>query len=202
MIKIETMKSLSLLIFFICSCSQFNGGKQHLPHNLEEAVSSSFRSEENKDRDKYQHPGETLAFFGIRPEMTVIEISPGAGYYTEILAPYLAPEGQYVMAVPRLPSHPPAFLIENEKKLQDILMSQNEIQSKTKFIPFEPVSSRNRIQKSYADLVVSFNSVHNWVATNSTAMAFRFFHDVLKSGGTLGIVQHRIFALQIIQNFG
>ena len=174
------------------SCSQTKTWDRDLPETLDAAVNSSSRSPENEQRDEYQHPGDTLVFFGIKPEMTVIEISPGAGYFTEILAPYLAPKGHYVMAVPRLPSRPPAFLIENEKKLQDILMSQRDIQSKTKFIPFEPVTVRNKIQKSYADLVLSFNSVHNWVATNTTSMAFKFFHDVLKQGGTLGIVQHRI----------
>lgn len=189
-------------LFFICfslilfSCSQTKTWDRALPENLDAAVNSSARSPENEKRDEYQHPGDTLVFFGIRPEMTVIEISPGAGYFTEILAPYLAPKGQYAMAVPRLPSRPSASLIENEKKLQDILISQKDIQSKAKFIPFEPVSDRNKIQKNYADLVLSFNSVHNWVATNSTAMSFKFFYDVLKPEGILGIVQHRISPLK------
>ncbi len=191
------MKLIHFFFFLILiSCSQTKTWDRALPENLDAAVNSSSRSPENEKRDEYQHPGDTLVFFGIRPEMTVIEISPGAGYYTEILAPYLAPLGQYVMAVPRLPSHPPAFLIENEKKLQDILISQKDIQSKTKFIPFEPVSTRNRIQKSYADMVLTFNSVHNWVATKTTSMAFKFFYDVLKPEGILGIVQHRISPLK------
>jgi predicted methyltransferase len=187
-----TQKYIILLIFALSSCSFFkkNDGPPPLPDNLEGAVHSDFRSKENSERDEFQHPGETLAFFGIKPNMTVMEISPGAGFYTEILAPYLAKEGQYVMAVPRMPSNPSQVLIEHEKKLQDILISHPEIQSKTRFVAFEPLNKRNLVKAGFTDMVLSFNSVHNWVATNSTKMAFKFFYTVLKPGGTLGIVQH------------
>jgi predicted methyltransferase len=183
--------SLSLIL---ASCSHFKHKQEEpiLPNSLEEAVSSSFRDEENSDRDEYQHPKETLDFFGISPQMTVVEISPGAGYYTEILAPYLAREGQYVIVSPRLPSHPPAFLLENERKLQDILLRHQEVQAKTKFVPFEPMNKRNSTKPAFADMVLTFGSVHNWVATQSTGFAFKFFYDVLKPGGILGVVQHRI----------
>lgn len=186
--------SFLLIILFLISCSQTKKNTEisELPGSLEAAVNASSRADENSERDEYQHPKETLEFFGIKSDMTVVEISPGAGYYTEILAPFLAKEGNYVIAVPRMPSNPPPFLIENEKKLQNILMSHQDIQTKTRIIPFEAISKRNKIKPGFADLVVSFNSVHNWVASKSTAMAFKLFHDLLKQGGVLGIVQHRI----------
>lgn len=182
-----------LITVFLFSCSQVRQRQSDaaLPRTLEEAVNSDFRIQENVERDEYQHPLETLTFFGVKRNMTVAEISPGAGYYTEILAPYLAEEGQYVMVVPRLPSRPPALLIENEKKLQDILVSNPAIQSKTKFVPFEPISKRNRIQTDYVDVIISNSSVHNWVASKSTTAAFELFYKMLKPGGVLGIVQHR-----------
>lgn len=190
------LKVLILSSLFIFSCSQMknNGGEVILPDSLDEAINSSARAEENEDRDEYQHPRETLEFFGLKPDMTVVEISPGAGYYTEILAPFLAKQGQYVIVIPRMPSNPPQFLIENEKKLQNILISHKDIQAKTRFIPFEPISKRNKVKPESADLVLTFNSVHNWVASNSTTMSFKLFYDLLKPSGVLGVVQHRIAA--------
>ena len=180
------------LSFSSCSFMKQAHEEPPIPGSLEEAVEASARSEENSDRDEYQHPKETLEFFGVRPEMTVVEISPGAGYFTEILAPYLARQGQYVMAIPRIPPNPPAFLLENEKKLQDILLRHEEVKAKSKFIPFEPIDKRNRTKKDFADMVITFSTVHNWVAKNETSSSLKFCHDILKKGGILGIVQHRV----------
>lgn len=188
------LRLATIVCLFSISCSQV---KQYhtdapIPNSLEEAVDSSARARENVERDEYQHPKETLEFFGVKPDATVVEISPGAGYYTEILAPYLAKNGQYVMAVPRLPSRPPQFMIQNEKKIQEILLRHHEVQTKTQLIPFEPLNKRNKTKKDFADLVVTFNTVHTWVAKNSIRESFKFMFDILKPGGTLGIVQHRI----------
>jgi predicted methyltransferase len=183
-----------LFIVLLSSCSLFKKEKQEapIPESLEAAVESDFRAKENTERDEYQHPKETLEFFGLKPEMSVVEISPGAGYFTEIIAPYLAKLGHYYMATPRLPSNPPAFLIEHEQKLQDILLRNPEVKTSAKFIPFEPLDNRNRIKKDFADMVLSFNSFHNWIAKNEQVMALKFCYDVLKPNGVLGIVQHRI----------
>lgn len=189
------MKYLLFIVALCCSsCSQFKKSNEDLPlpGSLEEAVLSEVRTEANADRDIYQHPKETLEFFGVRPDMTIVELSPGAGFFTEILAPYLAREGQYVMAIPRIPPNRPALLLENEKKLQEILLRQQAVMAKTKFIPFEPIDKRNRTKRDFADLVVTFNTVHNWVANDFTKTALKFSHDILKKGGVLGIVQHRV----------
>lgn len=187
--KIALIISLLLL-----SCSQFRkkSGEASIPESLGGATNSSSRSSENIERDQYQHPEETLEFFGIKPEMTVVEITPGAGYYTEILAPYLAKSGQYVIVVPRMPSRPPSFMLENERKLQDILLRHREVMAKTKFIPFEETDKKNKIKAGFADMVVSFNSVHNWVASKNAPFSFKFFYNVLKPGGILGLTQHRV----------
>lgn len=185
------MKLLLLLLLFACT-HRDHKGELPIPESLEEAVNSSERTKENTERDEYQHPLETLAFFGVSPEMAVVEISPGAGYYTEILAPYLAKSGQYYMAVPRMTPNPPAVLIENERKLQEILLRHSEVRAKTKLIPLEPTDKRNKLKSEYADVVLSFNHIHNWLAKNEAQMAFKFSFDVLKPGGTFGVVQHRI----------
>ncbi|HXH74251.1 MAG TPA: hypothetical protein VNJ08_04755 [Bacteriovoracaceae bacterium] len=86
------MKILLLMMISLVSisCSQVKKeSNKALPLSLEEAIASTNRNPENKKRDIYRHPQQTLEFFGIQPHMTVVEISPGAGWYTEILAPYL-----------------------------------------------------------------------------------------------------------------
>jgi predicted methyltransferase len=187
-------KSSYLLFLILLSCAQLKNSNGQLPppESLEEAVHSSSRAEENSRRDEYQHPLETLQYFGLKPNMTVVEITPGAGYFTEILAPYLAKNGQYAMVVPRLTSRPPAFMVDNERKLQEILLRHQDVQNKTRFIPFEPLNQRNKTRPDYADLIVSFNNVHNWVAQRMEDKAFQLFYDILKPGGVLGIVQHRL----------
>jgi predicted methyltransferase len=124
--------------------------------------------------------------------MTVIEVSPGSGYYTEILAPFLAQRGQYFMAIPRMTDRPTPLAVENEKKLQEILLRKPEVQANSKFVPLEPIDKRNRTKPEFADAVLVFNTLHNWVARNEVESSLKFAHEVLRPGGTLGIIQHRI----------
>lgn len=178
---------------YLCSCThRYPDTKAALPQSIEAAVESDFRAPENSDRDKYQHPEETLSFFGLKPDMTVVEVSPGSGYFTEILAFYLSEAGQLYLSIPRMPPKPPLILIENEKKIQDILLRHSQVQNKTKLIPFESADKRNRIPKDFADAVVTFNTIHNMMAKNSAYDSFKIFYELLKPGGTLGIVQHRV----------
>lgn len=183
---------IACFLLFSCSQTKQYHSDARIPENLDDAINSPVRFSDNEDRDEYQHPKETLEFFGISPEMTVVEISPGAGYFTEILAPYLARNGQYVMAVPRLPSNPPPVMIQNERKIQEILLRHSEVQTKTKLIPFEPLNKRNKTKRDFADMVLTFNHVHNWVAKKSAPQSFKFVYDILKPGGVFGVVQHRI----------
>ncbi len=186
------MKTLFLFLLIFSCTHRDHKGELPIPESLEDAVKSSERSEENTDRDEYQHPMETIAFFEVKPEMSVVEISPGAGYYTEILAPYLAKSGQYFMAVPRMTPHPPAVVIENERKLQEILLRHSEVRAKTKLIPLEPTDKRNKLKAGFADVVLSFSHIHNWLAKDEADMSFKFCFDVLRPGGIMGVVQHRI----------
>ncbi len=183
---------LSMLFLFSCSLFKKKNVEPTLPDSLASAVNSGARAEENSDRDEFQHPFETLSFFGIQPAMTVAEISPGAGYYTEILAPYLAKQGQYLIVMPRMTSRPSAIMVQNEQKLQDILIRYSAVQAKARIIPFEPMNKRNGTKAASVDMVLTFNNLHNWIATNTLNMSFKFIKDVLKPGGTFGIVQHRI----------
>lgn len=168
--------------------------ERQLPTNLEDAINNPDRFSEHKVRDAYQHPLETLNFFGLNQKMTVLEIAPGAGYYTEILAPYLAPEGQYMMAVPRIPSRRSRtlVLVNNEKKIQEIIMRFEAVKKNIRFIPLELPDERNKTKTEFADMVVVFNNIHNFVAKNEAKMVFELIHATLKPHGLLGITQHRI----------
>lgn len=162
---------------------------------LDAAIAGEHRSDENRARDKYRHPKETLEFFGFRPNMTVVEIWPGTGWYTEILAPALKEKGKLYAA--QYSVNPKAsyqrryfgaflsMLGGNPKVYGDVEVTHF-------YFPYElklgPAGS--------ADLVVTFRNAHNWVTgegndANFGPMAFKAIYDVLKPGGVLGLVDHR-----------
>ncbi len=103
---IAIRKSLLLLMLGFFATAPLVARAETKDDRLKEVIAGSHRSEENKARDKYRHPLETLSFFGIRPDMTVVEIYPGRGWYTEILAPYLKDSGTlYAAEHPGDPSY-------------------------------------------------------------------------------------------------
>lgn len=159
-----------------------------LPKTLEESVSSSFRTQEFTKRDMYRHPLETLKFFGVTPEMNVVEISPSAGWYTEILAPFLAEKGHYVAATP-VAEKP--YQIENEAKLKAFMAKYPQVSSKMETAMFNPPSEIKLPADGSADMVLTFRNVHNWMTVKSEKAAFKAFFKVLKPGGILGVVEHR-----------
>ncbi len=153
-----------------------------LPTSLEEAVASTLRTPENMKRDIYRHPSQTLAFFGITPNMTVVEIQPATGWYTEILAPYLASGGQYVAATPKGKEDP---------KFTEWIKAHPEVGSKVVVGDFSLPASTQMVAPGTADMVLTFRNVHNWMKKKNEKVAFAAFFKALKPGGTLGVVEHR-----------
>ncbi len=161
---------------------------------LDDAMSGEHRSAENKARDKYRHPKETLAFFGFRSDMTVVEIWPGGGWYTEVLAPALKENGKlYAVQYSVNPQHSyqrryfGAFLTkagESPDVFRDVIVTAMDFPYQLNIAPH-----------GTADLVVTFRNAHNWVSSGyhkaSAQLAFQAMFDVLKPGGVLGIVDHR-----------
>lgn len=150
---------------------------------LQAAIDGPWRSPANRARDAYRHPAQTLAFFGLRPTDHVIEISPGAGWYTEILAPYLRAQGQYVAA-----SAPPAPGRANP--LEALFLADPAHYDRAELREYDPKAPQLGPPAS-ADLVLTFRNVHNWVAAGTAPAYFKAFFDVLRPGGTLGVVDHR-----------
>ncbi|MNK11958.1 hypothetical protein D3C87_300090 [compost metagenome] len=155
------------------------------PKTVEEAVNSTFRVEENKKRDIYRHPVETLNFFGVAPEMTVVEIWPSGGWYTQILAPLLVTNGKYIIADP--PADPNGYTT----KRVEWLASHPEIGAKVEATQFLPPTHLDIAPENSADMVLTFRNVHNWGSKKNQELAFAAFFKALKPGGTLGVVEHR-----------
>ena len=152
---------------------------------LAKAVAAEHRSPNFVERDKYRHPQEVLEFAGIKPSMTVVEVSPGGGYWTEILGPYLKDKGTYYTALS-------ARAMENwNKKLADNKAHWGDIKvtefTKDKY-DIAPAGS--------ADLVITSRNVHNWMGAGFANEAFAAFYKALKPGGILSVEEHRASTAQ------
>ena len=157
---------------------------------IDKVMVGEHRAQANKARDKYRHPKETLLFFGLRPEMTVVEISPSRGWYTEILAPVLRDAGQYYAAVAAVTEKTPDAMKKNDADYRAMLAASPDLFGKVKFSVLTPGALQVAPPGS-ADMVLTFRNVHNWAKAGTADAMFKAFHDALKSGGTLGVVEHR-----------
>lgn len=157
---------------------------------LDTVIQGTHRAEANRERDQYRHPKETLLFFGLRPDMTVVEISPANGWYTEIIGPLLKIQGQFYAAVPALTDDMPGAMKSRDAAYRQMLKSAPELYGEptinTYYAPV-PVFAPDGV----ADLVVTFRNVHNWAKAGYTQSMFKGFYQALKTGGVLGVVEHR-----------
>ncbi|HKU12954.1 MAG TPA: methyltransferase domain-containing protein [Steroidobacteraceae bacterium] len=155
---------------------------------LAKAVADDNRTPAMAARDKYRHPQEVLEFAGIKPSMTVVEIAPGGGYWTEILGPYLKEKGTYYTAVsPASASERAAKAKEAwEKKLADHKAHWGDVKV-TEF----GRGSYDVAPAGSADLVMTSRNVHNWMGAGFADEAFAAFYKALKPGGILSVEEHR-----------
>ena len=156
---------------------------------LKAVVKGDQRSTENKARDKYRHPVETLAFFGIRPDMTVVELWPFGGWYTEILAPYVKGTGTYYAAAMD-PASDKSGDAKYNAELKTVLDKSPELYGGVKWSVLAPNKYAVAPDGS-ADLVVTFRNVHNWVWSGMAKDVFAAAFRALKPGGILGVEEHR-----------
>lgn len=159
---------------------------------LDQVLAGDWRSPENKARDTYRHPKQTLEFFGIKAGDTVIEITPGGnGWYTEVLAPLLKGSGTYEAAIAQ--DSASDYTRKNNEKLRAKLQEKPAQYGEVKLIEFDPKAPVLGAPAS-ADVVLTFRNVHNWTEDGGAAPMFKAFFDALKPGGTLGVVDHRAAA--------
>ena len=152
-------------------------------------LGGAHRSRDNVVRDPWRHPAETLAFFGVRPDSTVVEILPGSrGYYMEILAPWLRESGLYVVAG-RDETAPPAYLADHAKLLGRLAADPARY-GRVRVTKFN-ADRHDVAPPGSAAFVLTFRNLHNWMERNEAEASLRAFHRALKPGGVLGVVDHR-----------
>ncbi|HWU76177.1 MAG TPA: methyltransferase [Rhodanobacter sp.] len=156
---------------------------------LDSVLAGSWRSAANRARDVYRHPKATLQFFGVRPDQTIIEITPGGGWYSEILAPLVRDNGRYVAAV-QSPRKPDAEAARDDNVLRRKFAGDATEYGNAQFVEFDPKAPSFGAPDS-ADLVLTFRNVHNWVMADTAPAMFKAFFAVLRPGGVLGVVDHR-----------
>jgi predicted methyltransferase len=156
---------------------------------LTEILAMDHRTEENRVRDAQRHPVETLMFFGIRPDMTVVELSAGGGWYTEILAPLLRERGKLIATQQPLEGPEDGYRYKSAKAYQDKLAAHPEVYDKVQVIPITPDLVLGA--PGSADLVLTFRNSHGWFRDKQQEKIYGAAFAVLKSGGVFGVVQHR-----------
>ena len=157
---------------------------------LERSLQGSHRSEANRLRDKYRHPVETLTFFGVKPNSNVVEITPGRGWYSEILAPLLKANGTFTAVIYDADLTDNAYLKKLNGFYKTKLGDSPKIYSN---VQLEEINHKTPVfdLDSSADFVLTFRNVHNWAKSGTTDEMFRSFYKSLKTGGVLGVVEHR-----------
>lgn len=150
---------------------------------LTSALEHSVRSEKNMARDEFRHPYETLTFFGISPSMKVVELSPGGGWYTEIFANYLE-KGNLIAA-----HHDPNSKSNYQKRSR--ARFEEKLGSNPVYDSITLVNLDGRLtEPGSVDAVVTFRNLHNWIGSSMDSI-FENSFTALKSGGILGVVEHR-----------
>jgi predicted methyltransferase len=159
----------------------------HSDTSIAAAVGAPTRTEANRARDSWRHPRETLGFFGVEPDDTVVEIWPGGGWYTEILAPLLRERGTYYAAANGNGLNGAKALMAKDAALYGTIRLAS-------FPTGRPGADQPAVPAGTADVVLTFRNVHNWMMSDTPfgEEAFRQMYAMLKPGGTLGVVEHRL----------
>ena len=157
---------------------------------LKDILNGDHRTPEYKARDQYRHPVETLTFFGIQPDMTVVEITPGGGWYTEILAPLLKDHGTLYEA-----GADPDSSSRNARRaaarFKEKMDSNKAVYGNVKLTVLAPPDKTAIAPPGSADMVLTFRNIHNWMNDGYADDVFNAMYKALKPGGILGVVEHR-----------
>jgi len=158
--------------------------------SLEEIAFGDHRSEENTVRNVSRHPVETLEFFGLKPDMHVVEIWPAGGWYTEVIAPYVNDSGRYY-AAHWDPESTVEFIQRGAIAYQEKLAERPDVYGNVKMTVLMPPDQTEIAPPESVDMVVTFRNIHNWMPRGSADTIFTAIYEALKPGGILGVVEHR-----------
>lgn len=147
------------------------------------------RPPEERARDVYRHPKDTLLFFGIRPETRVLEVWPEPGWYTAVIAPLVRDKGKYFAGV--IAADPSSkYTTHRLEEYQARLAARPDQYDRVAVVTFAP-DGADAVPPGSVDMVLTFRNIHNWMARDQAAQAFRSMYRALKPGGVLGVVEHR-----------
>jgi predicted methyltransferase len=182
------------LITALCLIASISCLASDLPVDarIEQAMLGDHRPEANTARNRYRHPVGTLTFLGLEDGMTVMEIWPGGGWYTEVLAPVIRHHGQFIVAgydvdIPGQPE----YRYRLQQDLLDKFSAATGIYDQVAIVAFSPPESASLGEAGSVDLILTFRNAHGWVSSGIAQLIFAEFARVLKPGGILGLVQHR-----------
>lgn len=185
------MRKLLLVAAALLAAGCVSGGstREETVHALDRVLTGVHRSAENRARDAYRHPRETLLFFGIRPDMHVVEVWPGGGWYTEVVAPLVRGQGKYYAAQFQ-PDPQSSFITEALRAYREKLEANPELYGEVEVTSLGP-SGGEIAPEGSVDMVLTFRNIHNWMARDWAPQAFAAMYRALKPGGILGVVEHR-----------
>lgn len=159
---------------------------------IEKWMNDSHREPGNAARNRYRHPKETLAFFGLDASMTVVEIWPSGGWYMEILAPVLREKGKYYAAGFALTAkRTPEWRKKMQRELQKKLDAHPDLYDRVIVTELSIPERTEMAPPGTADMVLTFRNVHNWMKGEYAPGMFEAMFQALKPGGVLGVVEHR-----------
>lgn len=186
----KTLKNIVKLAAVAASISLSGQALAHSTHiHLDKELAGDHRSDKNKARDSFRNPEQTLAFFGFERDMTVVELAPGGGWYTEILAPALKGKGTLYGA--HYPDTGKDNYYSKSRRNLEKKLASNAVFSEVKLTDFTPRQANDIAPAGTADLVLTFRNLHNW-GLDGTEMVFKDAYKALKPGGILGVVEHRM----------
>jgi len=181
-----------MALWLVAAAAATAAAAQGAADPLATAIASPARTPKFVARDEYRHPLQTLQFFGLRPDQTVVEIWPGRGWYMEILAPYLHDRGRYYAAIE---ADDVAGASKEAKEdasfLRKRIADEPARYGKVTVTELHPPQLTEICPPGTADVVLTFRNVHNWIAAGDQQAQFAAFFKALKPGGVLGVVEHR-----------
>lgn len=173
----------------LAGCATTASTRTSTAADLDRVLAGDHRSEANRARDVYRHPKQTLLFFGIRPEQTVVEVWPGGGWYTEVIAPLVQGKGKFYAA--QFAPNPESQGTTRALAAYAAKLAEHpDLYGGATVTALGPGADEIAPPGS-ADLVVTFRNIHNWMGRDFAPEAFAAMYKALRPGGVLGVVEHR-----------
>jgi len=178
--------AVAVLLAAACASSS---SRESTAEELTAILAGDQRPAEERARDGYRHPKETLLFFGIRPETRVLEVWPEPGWYTAVIAPLVRDKGKYFAGI--IAADPSSkYITHRREEFLARLAARPDLYDRVAVVNFA-ADGGDAVPPGSVDMVLTFRNIHNWMARDQAAQAFRSMYRALKPGGVLGVVEHR-----------